>query len=292
MLGVMMKSTIKILFLLIFTVIIADAKFSKKAQNSAMRHAMSYQDKFNKALEHTSFKKEFNDSKSELVDNTYVLITTLENNMLTIVADKKNVKNVIFSLKMDTNKTITSDMVSTAMSTVIAFVNPYMIKEGRDEIVKKLGLANNSTVIKNYQQCDFDIDEYHVSSKVIPHIGYAIKIDALKRKKEKQIIVSNDSCRPFLFVNPLSYEASKLAEESVMKYSKKYAKEQYAKLEIYDEETLNMIAKDNISAFNELIQVADKKLLQKVIDKYCAINMCGYEDLNNMYKEELEKSKQ
>ena len=42
----------------------------------------------------------------------------------------------------------------------------------------------------------------------------------------------------------------------------------------------------------ELIQVNDKKLLKKVIDKYCAINMCGYEDLNAMYKEELEKSQQ
>jgi hypothetical protein len=53
-----------------------------------------------------------------------------------------------------------------------------------------------------------------------------------------------------------------------------------------------MLAKDNISAFKDLIQVSDKKLLQKVIDKYCAIDMCSYEDLNNMYKEELEKSKQ
>jgi hypothetical protein len=268
-----------------------DAKFSKKSQKSAMHHAMAYQNKFNKALEYMGLKKEFSDSHSELVKNTYVLTTALENNILTIVADRKSVKNVIYSPKIDTNKTMTQDMISTAIATVIAFINPYMIKEGRDEIIKKLGLDNNTEPNKQ-QEHAFDIDKYHVSSKVIPQVGYTIKIDALKKKRKKKTIDSSDSCRAFLFVDPISYKASKLAEESVIKYSKKYAQEQYAKLEIYDEETLKMIAKDNINAFKNLIQVGDKKLLQKVIDKYCAIDMCSYEDLDNMYKEELEKSKQ
>ncbi len=287
-----MKNTMKILFLLIFTVIIADAKFSKKFQKSAIHHAMSYQDKFNKALEYTGFKKEFSDSHSEVVKNTYVLTTTLENNILTIIADRKSVKNVRYSPKIDSNKTMTPDMVSTAIATVIAFINPYMIKEGRDEIIKKLGLDANSTEPNKQQEYHFDIDKYHVSSKVMPHVGYTIKLDVLKKKRKKQTIESSDSCRAFLFVDPLKYKASKSAEESVIKYSKKYAQKQYAKLEIYDEETLKMITKDNVSAFKELIQVNDKKLLKKVIDKYCAINMCGYEDLNAMYKEELEKSQQ
>jgi len=287
-----MKSTMKILFLLIFTVIIADAKFSKKSQKSAIHHTMAYQDKFKKALEYTGLKKEFGDSHSELVKNTYVLTTALENNILTIVADRKSVKNVIYSPKIDTNKTMTQDMISTAIATVIAFINPYMIKEGRDEIVKKLGLDDNNTEPNEQQEYAFDIDKYHVSSKVIPQVGYTINIDALKKKRKKKTIDSSNSCRAFLFVDPLSYEASKIAEESVIKYSKKYTQEQYAKLEIYDAETLKMIAKDNINAFKNLIQVSDKKLLQKVIDKYCAIDMCSYEDLNNMYKEELEKSKQ
>ena len=288
----MMKSTLKIFFLLIFTVIIADAKFTKKAQKGAMQHAVYYQDKVNKALKYSGLKKEFSDSKFEIVDNTYVLITTLENNLLTIIADKKSVKHVIYSLKMDSNKIMTPKMVSTALSTVIAMINPYMIKEGRDEIAKKLGLDNNNSTISKHQEYDFDIDGYHVSSKVIPHVGFVIKIDSVKKKTKKQIVDSNDSCRAYLFVSPLNYQASKLAEDFVLKYSKKYTKEQYAKLEIYDEETLKMIVKDNMSAFKNLTQVDDKKLLQKVIDKYCAIDMCSYEDLNNMYKEELEKSKQ
>lgn len=55
--------------------------------------------------------------------------------------------------------------------------------------------------------------------------------------------------------------------------------------------TLRMMEEEHLSAFKQLTQAKDRKLLDRVMAQYCGIGMCDYLTINMMYDEQLKASK-
>ena len=88
------------------------------------------------------------------------------------------------------------------------------------------------------------------------------------------------------FVNPNLYQPSKENQQKVLDYIKKQLAEDYAAIGQSQNNSLLLMEKENYQAFQALIQVNNKKLLDKVIKTYCGIGMCNYTTILKMYQEQ------
>src|SRR5580658_6512368 len=88
------------------------------------------------------------------------------------------------------------------------------------------------------------------------------------------------------FVSPIGFVETDASKANVLAFIKKQVHDDYTKIGMGDPTTLNMMEKQNLDAFKELIKATNTTLLQQVIKQYCDIGMCNYSTIWMMYKQQ------
>ena len=92
-------------------------------------------------------------------------------------------------------------------------------------------------------------------------------------------------------VHPLDFKGSDAEKEAVIAYIKYDVKKRYSAIGMDNPSTLRMMENKELDAFKNLANVADRGLLNAVIDRYCDIGMCNYSTFLMMYEKEEDAAK-
>jgi hypothetical protein len=93
-------------------------------------------------------------------------------------------------------------------------------------------------------------------------------------------------------INPGTFTGTEESKQAVLLQIKNSVEKTYSAIGMGEATTLRMMEKEELKAFKSLTSAKDKNLLDKTIEKYCAINMCSYTVIRMMYEEEEIAGKQ
>jgi hypothetical protein len=94
------------------------------------------------------------------------------------------------------------------------------------------------------------------------------------------------------FVHPLDFKDTKIEREKVISYIISNVKETCSRLEIDDPATLRIMEKQELEDFKKLTKAQNRKLLDKIIEKFCGMEVCIYSTILIAYNQELSASKE
>lgn len=97
------------------------------------------------------------------------------------------------------------------------------------------------------------------------------------------------------FVNPMDFDGSDTQKQEVIKYIQDRVKHEYCDsgIDMCQETILRSMEQQNLSAFKELTNAKDKKIMDNVIHTYCgSVDMCNYVIIRGMYNQNLSASKE
>lgn len=98
------------------------------------------------------------------------------------------------------------------------------------------------------------------------------------------------------FVHPMDFDGSQAQKDEVIEYIRAHVQADYCNddLNMCQPSVLRMMEKENLDAFKKLTKVADRNIIDGIIDSYCnsGLDMCNYSTILMMYKENFKASRE